>query len=158
INWEAVKMLAIEVGARAAARRLGINESTVLSRAKRGGWNLPKRKGGKTIKSAIAITPQSTPSEELIATHKELEGITKTGLMQTLAKAVQALAQKDALTVETIGQFKDACLAAAKLFGWDGKPQAEININNQVGVGIVCTEEQRQRLIELREKLLAEAV
>jgi len=65
--------------------------------------------------------------------------------MQTLAKAVQALAQKDALTVETVGQFKDACLAAAKLFGWDGKPQTEVNITNQMGV--VCTEEQRQRLI-----------
>ena len=58
VNWAAVEMLAMEVGAREAARRLGIKESTVLSRAKREGWKLSKRKGGATIKNANAITMQ----------------------------------------------------------------------------------------------------
>jgi len=34
-DWETVRVLAIELGAREAARRLGIKESTVLSRARR---------------------------------------------------------------------------------------------------------------------------
>ena len=37
--------------------------------------------------------------------------------MQVLAKAAKALAAKDALPMETIAQFKDACLARAELFG-----------------------------------------
>ena len=57
-DWEAVRMLAIELGARETARRLGLKESTVLSRARRDEWNLPKRKGGATLKSADAITLQ----------------------------------------------------------------------------------------------------
>jgi hypothetical protein len=148
---EAVRVLAIELGAREAARRVGINESTVLSWAKRYDWKLPKRKGGATIKSATAITMQSKPGDALIAVHEDYEGVTKTGLKRTLAKAVKALAEKDALPVESIAQFKDACLAGAKLFGWDGKPETQINVG--IGVGIVCTEEQRKRWIGLREKL-----
>jgi Putative ATPase subunit of terminase (gpP-like) len=157
VDREAVRVLAIAVGGREAARELGIKESTVLSWAKRYGWKLPKRKGGATIKNANAITMQSKPGDALIAHHKELEQGTKTALMQTLHKAVKALAKKGPLDVSSIAQFKDACLAGAKLFGWDGNPQAEININNQVCAGIVCTEEQRQRLIQLREQIGATA-
>lgn len=42
----------------------------------------------------------------------------------------------------------------ARLCGWDGKPQTEFNITNQVGV--VCDEATRMRLIKLREKMQAE--
>jgi hypothetical protein len=154
VNWEGVHMLAREVGAREAARRLGINESTVLSRAKREDWKLPKRKGGASIKKANAITMQSTPSEALIAVHADLEEVTKTGLKQTLAKAVQALAKKEALPVESIAQFKDACLAGAKLFGWDGKEQTSVTVNTAIQAGIVCDEATRQELIAMRERLL----
>jgi hypothetical protein len=154
INWEAVHMLAREVGAREAARRLGINESTVLSRAKREEWKLPKRKGGATIKKANAITMRSTPSEALIAVHADLEEETKTGLKQTLAKAVQALAKKQALPVGSIAQFKDACLAGAKLFGWDGKPSVTTYYGDDNRQVIVCPPERRQQLIEQRQRLL----
>jgi hypothetical protein len=34
--------------------------------------------------------------------------------------------------------------------------KVEVNTNAQAGVGIVCTEEQRMRLIALREQLLAD--
>ena len=43
----------MEVGAREAARRLGIQESTVLSRAKRESWNLPKRKAARQSKAQL---------------------------------------------------------------------------------------------------------
>jgi hypothetical protein len=154
VNWEAVKMLAIEVGAREAARRLGMKESTVLSRAKREGWNLLKRKGGATIKSTTAITMQSTPSDALQSVHADLEEVTKTGLKKTLATAVQALAKREALPVESIAQFKDACLAAAKLFGWDGKAPPTVTVNADKAL-IVCDEARRQDLIAQRQRLLA---
>jgi Putative ATPase subunit of terminase (gpP-like) len=39
---ESVRVLAIELAAREAARKLGLNENTVLSWARRENWNLPK--------------------------------------------------------------------------------------------------------------------
>jgi hypothetical protein len=154
IDWEAVRVLAIELGAREAARRLGIKESTVLSRASRDKWNLPRRKGGATLKSADAITLRSKPGDVLIASHKELEDGTKTALMQTLHKASQAVAaRKDSLDITNMAQFRDACLSAARMFGWDGKASVTYygDDNRQV---IVCDEAKRKQLIEQRQRLL----
>jgi transposase len=148
VDREAVRVLAIELGAREAARRLGIKESTVLSWARRYDWKLPKRKGG----AISAIKLHSKPGDALIVAHEELEEATKTALMQTLAKAAQQVAGKPGLDVSNTAQLRDICLAAARIFGWDGKPQTEINITNQVGV--VCDEATRMRLIALRESLL----
>jgi Putative ATPase subunit of terminase (gpP-like) len=88
VDREAVRVLAIELGAREAARRLGIKESTVLSWARRYNWKLPKRKGG----GSNAITPQSNPGDALIATHEELEGRTRSALATAIAKAAEAVA------------------------------------------------------------------
>jgi hypothetical protein len=147
VDREAVRMLAIELGAREAARRVGIKESTVLSWARRLHWKLPKRKGG----AISAIKLQSRPGDVLIAVHEGLEGATKTALMQTLAKAAQQVAGKEALDISNTAQLRDVCLAAARIFGWDGKPQTEVNITNQVGV--ICDEATRMRLIALRERI-----
>ena len=46
---------------------------------------------------------------------------------------------------------RDICLVAARIFGWEGKPQTEVNITNQVGV--ICDEATRARLIALRERI-----
>lgn len=145
---EAVRMLAIELGAREAARRVSVKESTVLSWAKRYDWKLPKRKGG----AISAIRLQSRPGDALIAAHEGLEGATKTALMQTLAKAAQQVAGKAALDISSTAQLRDICLAAARIFGWDEKPQTEVNITNQVG--LICDEATRMRLIALREKIM----
>ncbi len=142
-----MRVLAIELGAREAARRVGVKESTVLSWSKRYNWQLPKRKGGAT--SAIRL--QSKPGDVLIAAHGDLENATKTALMQTLAKAAQEVAGKEALDISNTAQLRDVCLAAARIFGWNGNPHTEVNITNQVG--IVCDEATRARLIALRERL-----
>jgi hypothetical protein len=144
---EAVRVLAIELGAREAARRVGIKESTVLSWARRCNWKLPRRKGG----AISAIKLHSKPGDALIAAHEELEDATKTALMQTVAKAARLAARKPALDVSTTAQLRDLALTLARLCGWDEKPQTEVNITNQVGV--VCTEEQRMKLIKLRKEL-----
>ena len=93
VDREAVRVLAIELGAREAARRLGLNPNTVLSWAKRYNWELPNRKGGVTKASANAITLQSKPGDVLLTVHKELEGRTKTGLAQATAKASEHAAK-----------------------------------------------------------------
>lgn len=145
VDWEAVRVLAIELGAREAARRLGIKESTVLSRARRDRWNLPKRKGGATLKKASAITLQSKPGDVLIASHKELEGATKTGLMLTAAKAATKAAQNPPLEVANTSQFRDLANSSSRIFGWNTKagPQSQFN-------QVVISREQLAQIRALR--------
>jgi hypothetical protein len=153
VDREAVRVLAIELGAREAARRLGLNPNTVLSWAKRDNWELPNRKGGATKASANAITLQSKPGDVLIATHKELETKTKTALMQTVAKAAQLAARKSAFDVTTTGQLRDLALTMAKLCGWDGKPSVTYYGDDNRTL-VVCDEARRRELIEQRQRLL----
>jgi Putative ATPase subunit of terminase (gpP-like) len=154
VNREAVRVLAIELGAREAARRLGLNPNTVLSWAKRDNWKLPNRKGGATKASASAITLQSKPGDVLIASHKELEDGTKTALMQTLHKAAQAVARKAPLDITNMAQFRDACLSAARTFGWDGSARPSGPTIYADKALIVCDEVRRAQLIEQRQRLL----
>ena len=46
--------------------------------------------------------------------------------------------------MENITQFKDACLAAARIYGWKGESQVNVEVNNQVGV--VVSEAKRKEL------------
>jgi hypothetical protein len=63
------------------------------------------------------------------------------------------LPKREALPVESIAQFKDACLAAAKLFGWDGRAQPSVTVNADKAL-IVCDEPRRKELIAQRQRLL----
>jgi hypothetical protein len=151
---EAVRVLAIELGAREAARRLKLNPNTVLSWARRYDWKLPDRRNiGRPAINPSALSLQS--GDVLLDEHKRLEGQTKTALMQTLHKAAQAVARKAPLDISNMGQFRDACLSAARMFGWDGNAQPSVTYygddNRQV---IVCPPERRQQLIEQRQRLL----
>jgi hypothetical protein len=153
VNKEAFRMLATEIGLNAAARRLGIPIPTAKSWAQRGGWKLPKRKGGGVPRSLPASASVLHPiADALDATHKELESATKTGLMQTLAKAAQQVSGKDALDISNTAQLRDICLAAARIFGWTGDSQVNVAVNNQMNV--VCSEAERMKLIEQRERIM----
>jgi hypothetical protein len=143
VDREAVRVLAIELGAREAARKLGLNENTVLGWAYRYKWQLPKRNGG-AIASAQSIVPQSSPGDVLIATHKELEERTKSGLAQATARAAEAAATaEEPLPVSNTAQLRDLAASAARIFGWDSdKPGVQLNQQ------FVLTQEQIERIRE----------
>jgi hypothetical protein len=147
IDWEAVRVLAIELGAREAARRLGIKESTVLSRASRDKWNLPRRKGGATLKSADAISLRSKPGDVLLQTHKELEERTKSGLAQATTRAAEAAAKAEKpVDVNSTSHLRDLATSAARIFGWD-KPLSgpAVQLNQ-----LCITQEQLEQIRQLR--------
>jgi Putative ATPase subunit of terminase (gpP-like) len=129
VDREAVRVLAIELGAREAARRLGLNPNTVLSWAKRDNWELPNRRGGATKASANAITLQSKPGDVLLATHKELGERTKSGLARATARAAEAAATAvEPLPVSNTARLRDLAASAARIFGWDSdKPGVQLN-------------------------------
>ena len=146
VDREAVRVLAIELGAREAARKLGLNENTVLSWARRENWNLPKRTGGPK-----AITLQSKPGDVLIASHKELETTTKNALMQTAAKAAANAAQKPPLDVSNTSQFRDLANSSSRIFGWNTKAGPKTQFNQ-----VVISQEQLDQIRALRVKMTPE--
>jgi hypothetical protein len=138
VDREAIRVFAIELGAREAARRTGVNENTILSWSRRYKWHLSKRTGGPK-----AIELQSKPGDVLIASHKELEDATKTGLMLTAAKAATKVAQNPPLEVANTSQLRDLAASAARIFGWDSdKPGVQLNQQ------FVLTPEQIERIRE----------
>jgi hypothetical protein len=146
VDREAIRVLAIELGAREAARRTGVNENTILSWSRRYKWDLPKRTGGPK-----AIELPSKPGDVLIASHKKLEDATKTGLMITAAKAATHAAQNPPLEVANTSQFRDLANSSSRIFGWNTKagPQTQ---SNQV----VISQEQLREIGMLRDKVTPE--
>jgi hypothetical protein len=145
VNKEAFRMLALEIGLNAACRKLRVPIPTGKSWARRGGWKLPKRPGGRPCRtlSASSLNPIA---DALVATHKEFETKTKTALMQTTAKAATHAAQKPPLDVSNTSQLRDLAQSAARIFGWDNNDKPGVQLNQQ----FVITQEQLERIRQLR--------
>ena len=137
-------MLAVEIGLNEACRKLDVPIPTGKSWARRGGWKLPKRPGGRPCRtlSASSLNPIA---DALVTTHKEFETTTKTALMQTTAKAAEHAAQKPPLEVSNTSQLRDLAQSAARIFGWDsGKPGVQLNQQ------FVISQEQLEQIRQLR--------
>ena len=109
-------MLALEIGLNAACRKLDVPIPTGKSWARRGGWRLPKRPGGRPGRtlSASSLHPIA---DTLVETHKELEDRTKTGPAQATAKASEHAAEQDgAANLNCSGKLRDLASAAARVF------------------------------------------
>lgn len=153
VNKEAFRMLALEIGLNAACRKLAVPIPTGKSWARRGGWQLPKRPGGRpgralTASSASTLHPIA---DALVETHKDLEAKTKTGLSRAVAKAAEHAGTQPPLAVSNPSQLRDLVGAAAKLFGWDNAKGPTTNFNT-----MVISREQLQEIRALREQANAQ--
>src|SRR6201985_1039220 len=87
ISREAVRILAFSIGAREAARRLGIKESTLLSWSHRGKWKLPRHKVGRPPLELKVVSPG-----DVLLDYKLCGGLTRTGIFKAPAGAAERLA------------------------------------------------------------------
>jgi hypothetical protein len=87
VDREAVRLLALSIGAREAARRLGIKESTLLSWSHRLRWNLPRRKVGRPPLE-LKVTPG-----DVLRDYKLRGGLTRTDMYKAAAGAAEMLAR-----------------------------------------------------------------
>jgi hypothetical protein len=85
VSREAVHMLALSIGAREAARRLGINESTLLSWSHRLKWKLPRRKVGRP-----PLELKVSPGDVLLD-YKLRGGLTRMDVYKAVAGAAERL-------------------------------------------------------------------
>jgi hypothetical protein len=146
IDRESVRVLAIELGAREAARRLKLNENTVLGWARKDNWQLPKRNGAFKATLAKSVKLKERPGDVLLASHKELGEQTKSSLARAAAKSAAEAAINEPLPVRSTGHLRDLANAAASIFGWDAGKSQTMTFNT-----MVVDPETLQRIRELRE-------
>src|SRR5438046_3359214 len=113
-NRESIRLLAIELGLRAAARRCGIPEGTVRCWSHRYHWKVPRRAGRPPLN--LATNLKTKPGDVLLEEIACHEKQTKLNLARTGTK----LSAEAAAT----GSLKDARSAlditrmSALLYGW----------------------------------------
>jgi hypothetical protein len=150
VNKEAFKMLALEIGLNAACRKLNVPIPTGKSWARRGGWKLPKRPGGRPQRTMEASSLHPI-ADALDATHKELADTARTSILQAVTNAAKLVAKKPGLDVTTVAQLRDLASALVRLCD-NGKPAVTVYSDKTM---IVCDEKRRAELIRQRERLLA---
>ncbi len=129
VNREEVRMLALEIGVREAARRLGLNEDRVCKWSERGNWfSTPKH-----INSSQAlVSTVSRPSVVLTDEITRLEGETRTSLARSAAHLAK---QGESAELNASGHVRNAAQVAQIAFKWrdDEKPSHftlnQLNIN-----------------------------
>ena len=89
VDREAVHILAYSIGAREAARRLGIKESTLLSWSHRLKWKLPRRKVGRPPLE-LKVSPG-----DVLWDYKLRGGLTRMDMARAAAQAAERLAGTD---------------------------------------------------------------
>ncbi len=121
VNKEAVRLLAIQIGVRPAARKLGLNEDTVCSWAKRDNWFVVPA-NPQTLQA-----PQApSPGDVMLNTLAEHERKTKLGLASYASTQAQHLAKNGKLTDS--GHFKNVAGGASIVHRWDAKSENTQNV------------------------------
>ncbi len=119
VDREAVRLLAIQLGVREAARRTGLNESTVKSWSARHNWFAVSHhpNSEKSIASSA-----SKPGDVLLQSISENIGKARAHL----AKVVQESASKvKAVTIESAKELRDLAATARDLGpGWEARNDA----------------------------------
>jgi len=136
VNWEAVRALAMVVGVREAARRMGISEETTKKRCLREGWLATaeaKRVNQMAIaqRSGITVSPQMSPGSLIQAELTSLGAKSRVSLARGVAKAaehVETLSGSDILAES--GNVKAIAQTADLVHGWkDASPQVKIRLD-----------------------------
>lgn len=131
VNWEAVRVLAIAVGVREAARRLGINEETAKKRCTREGWlETPEARQAhaKAIEGrsgrTMSVVPNMSPMHAMQQELQALGGQSKLSLARGVAKAAKTVEDTDGASILAMsGDVKNIAQTADLVHGWRDQPK-----------------------------------
>ena len=147
---EAIRILAIELGAREAARRCGIPEATVCKWASRYKWNLPSRKTGRPLKHDVSNL-STLPGDVLLEELARHESKTKLDLARTGSKLASELAAT--AEVKNARNALDITRMAALLHGWKSQDEKITISHSQV----ILTKADITELQQLHRQALLKA-
>jgi hypothetical protein len=148
VDWSAVRVLAVAVGVREAARQMGISEDAVRQRSKREGWMAsPKTVAQRAqAKPVTSVSPDAlSPADALANVLQEYERETKLSLARSarrMAKDAEQATLREAPYVHKTAQV------ASITHSWREK---EKNPNAILNVAILTGAEKPERVIDARE-------
>jgi hypothetical protein len=135
VDWSAVRVLAVAVGVREAARQMGISEDAVRQRSKREGWMVsPKTAAQRALaKPVTSVSPTAlSPADALANVFNERKQRTKLGLSKYAAEAAEEAAEHpDKLLIA--GKVKDVAGVHKTL--WPEENQREPILNLAILTG-----------------------
>lgn len=129
VNREAVKTLAIALGVRAAAREMGLDESTVRQWSSRGKW-FAKPSQPPTVRPVATVT--KAPAAGMADALARLGESSRVHLAKAGNKASKHFAKLTGGKVaRQSGDFKNIAQALAPVHGWTDKsgPAANVMVN-----------------------------
>jgi len=133
VNWEAIEMLALEVGVREAARRLGLDENTVKRRCTREGW-LAERPANVPLPPTVLKAVPNVPSAAKILQQSMREDAMN-GRAKALRLSRRALEGLDRdksdadLQTQEVATVAASWIKSASIAGGYGAAEAVIKMN-----------------------------
>jgi len=135
VDWPAVRVLAVAVGVREAARQMQISQDAVRQRSKREGWMAsPKTISQRALaKPVTSVSPNAlSPADALANVFNERKDRTRLGLSKYTAEAAeQAAEHPDKLGIA--GKVKDVAEVHKTL--WPNQPETNQILNLGVLIG-----------------------
>jgi hypothetical protein len=151
VDWPAVRVLAVAVGVREAARQMGITEDAVRQRSKREGWMTSAKAAAQralakpvTEVSLSAVSPADALASALCDDSRE----TKLGLSAAARNAANAFAQMPGdRVIEKAQQLRHVTASSSQVHGWEQQRQGEEILNLNVLTAVKVVREDRDRQI-----------
>jgi hypothetical protein len=154
VDWPAVRVLAVAVGVREAARQMGISQDAVRQRSKRERWMAsPKAVAQRALaKPVTSVSPNAlSPADALSNVFRERKHRTKLGLSQYVSQAAERAAESDG-DLGLSRNVRDVAAVGSSL--WPENQGRETIL--QLGVLIGTTTPERIETIDLPRDTVSE--
>jgi hypothetical protein len=135
VDWPAVRVLAVAVGVREAARQMGISEDAVRQRSKREGWMAcPKALAQRALaKPVTSVSPDAlSPADALVNVFRERKRRTKLGLSKYAAEAAERAGESDG-DLALSRNVRDVAAVHSTLWPEDHNERGILNVNVLAG-------------------------
>ena len=137
IDWPSVRLLAITVGVREAARRLGISEEATMKRSQREGWLATPETRHAAARSVQERAPSAlsaavrTPAQVMAQELTELGGKSRISLARGLHKAASRVEEMPGDEVlANASDISSTVKSLSTVHGWSAQaPSAKINLS-----------------------------
>ena len=136
VDWPAVRVLAVAVGVREAARQMGISEDAVRQRSKREGWMAsPKAVAQRALATppVTSVSPVAvSPADALANVFSERKHRTKLGLSKYAAEAAERAGESDG-DLNLSRNVRDVAAVHSTLWPEDHNERGILNLGVLIG-------------------------
>jgi hypothetical protein len=146
VDWPAVRVLAVAVGVREAARQMQISEDAVRQRSKREGWMTSAKAATQRAlaRPVTKVSPDAlSPADALANVFSERRDRTKLGLSKYAAEAAERAGESDG-NLALSRNVRDVAAVHSTLWPEDHNERGILNLDiltGKVQIGIVAPQD-----------------